>query len=119
MIVLGRKARRETRRYERQSHPVPRRRELRTRAEATRQACPSELPDSRERRNMLRRREFLRATAGAALAPLADKVSGQETKPAHSVILPTAWAPKKSVLFSMLPGHLSLSERFQLVRDVG
>jgi L-ribulose-5-phosphate 3-epimerase len=68
---------------------------------------------------MLRRRDLLRATAGAALAPLVHQAAAAEATSGRSVTASAAWTPKKSLLFSMLPTGLSLEERFQLAHDAG
>src|SRR5689334_16983575 len=56
----------------------------------------------------MNRREFVTTSAGAAaamaLAPAYGDASGR---------------PKKSVMFSMLSGKLSLEDRFKLAKDVG
>jgi L-ribulose-5-phosphate 3-epimerase len=71
---------------------------------------------------MLHRRDLLRAAIGGALAGAAGPSLGASEPPevTKSPGTPSAeWHPKKSVLFSMLPGHMSLEERFQLAHDVG
>jgi hexulose-6-phosphate isomerase len=65
----------------------------------------------------IRRREFLARSAGAAVAlagacAVSTTATGEEAEARQD-------APKKAVLFGMLPGSLSLEDRFKLARDVG
>src|SRR5579871_5755564 len=66
--------------------------------------------------NTLDRRQFLGGSAGvaAALGLGAVEASAASGRPE-----PPTGRPKKSVMFTMLPGGLSLEARFQLARDVG
>lgn len=55
------------------------------------------------------RREFISRTAGTAMALSAGS----------AVLADPQDRPKKSVMFSMLPGNLSLEDRFKLAKEVG
>jgi L-ribulose-5-phosphate 3-epimerase len=57
----------------------------------------------------MNRRDFIGGAGGAALAAsvLAPAYGGEANR------------PKKSVMFSMLPGNLSLDDRFKMAKDVG
>ncbi len=64
----------------------------------------------------MNRKEFLMGTAGTALtaALLPESASA-----ATGQVTAAALRPKKSVMFSMLPGNLTPEARFQLAKDVG
>ena len=66
-------------------------------------------------KTVINRREFLgQATGGTLAVGLATRAAAS---PANQP--PKGDRPKKSVMFSMLPGNLSLEARFQLAKEVG
>jgi L-ribulose-5-phosphate 3-epimerase len=67
----------------------------------------------------IRRRAFLAQSAGAALALAASHTASAAPTSTHVEPETRKDGPKKSVLFSMLPGSLSLDDRFTLARDAG
>src|SRR5262245_63244928 len=64
----------------------------------------------------MNRKEFLLGAVGAAAALTSAGV--QAAVPSRQEKAGSG-GPKKAVLWGMLPGRLSLEERFQLARDVG
>ncbi|HET6384537.1 MAG TPA: sugar phosphate isomerase/epimerase family protein [Armatimonadota bacterium] len=65
--------------------------------------------------NKIKRREFIGQVSGAAVA----LGIGAAAAPAAAQEPAAAWTPKKAFLYDMLPGALSVEDRFKLVRDVG
>src|SRR5437660_1240511 len=70
-------------------------------------------PLNRPTADRIDRREF----PGSAAAAVA--IGGLTAAPAGSAIAEESEGPKKAVEFGMLPGSLSLEDRFKLARDVG
>jgi L-ribulose-5-phosphate 3-epimerase len=66
----------------------------------------------------INRRQFLSRSAGVAAALGMGAAAGSATASA-SRTEPQPLRPKKSVMFAMLPGNLSLEARFQMAKDVG
>jgi L-ribulose-5-phosphate 3-epimerase len=67
----------------------------------------------------IRRREFLAQSAGAALALGGSRTAAAAPSGTRGEREMRNEGPKKAVLFSMLPGSLSVEDRFKLARDVG
>ncbi len=67
----------------------------------------------------INRREFLARSAGAAVALGAGESAPASAAPENPPPERAAAGPKKAVLFSMLPGGMSVEDRFKLARDVG
>lgn len=65
------------------------------------------------------RRDFLRFSAGAALASSIPGVLRSESSPLTPAARPDAPAIKKGLVLSMLPEKLSVADRFKLARDTG
>jgi L-ribulose-5-phosphate 3-epimerase len=71
---------------------------------------------------MLRRRDLLQAAAGSTLIGAIGRVEAEPEitpSPTHPLAPASAWRPKKSLLFAMLPERLPLDDRLKLARDVG
>jgi L-ribulose-5-phosphate 3-epimerase len=70
------------------------------------------------------RRHFLGTAAAVAAAlgmggRLGEAAPDPAGSPPVNPASPTTWQPHKAVLYSMLPEHLSMEDRFRLVHDVG
>jgi hexulose-6-phosphate isomerase len=66
----------------------------------------------------INRRRFLARSASAALALGAADVALASAVPENHQPTIVAAGPKKAVLFGMLPGSMSIDDRFKLARDV-